>query len=151
MQGKTDAALWSKLKSAGPVDVFDMELQRFRPWLPAELIPVMTTLIRSRTLMSRCIEAEERCRLERACLQQMKRQLIAVEHREFLETAIGKLEQWQAESLLLRQQSLAAMAIDVDFDRHQMLLWQQWLASHGRQMPMAVLLMRLSEAWLKGH
>lgn len=144
------AALWTKLKSSGPVKNFTEEMEMFALWLPVEMLPLIVSL---RKWVQRFEEedvAERRIDLELAAVHEIRNGLRGVSDCRLLGEFLERAEAVIIESRQVRQSALLGEPVATDLEDRMVGNIQAWLRSYrhdlGRR-AMAAWLLRMIEIW----
>ena len=141
------AALWAKLKSAGPLLDFDSEVQRFLYWLPPHLRPLV---VKGRGWQRRYHHAsgvEAHLDIERQALRDLRRYLINMPEQPLIHQFLKRSERAYSLSLEARQAALSGKAIDTNLDDELIDALLIWLATRPEHREIAVWLSRMLRAW----
>ncbi len=141
------AALWARLKSAGPLLDFNSEVQRFLLWLPPYMGPVIA---RGRWWQRRYRDTagvEARMDIEQQALSDLRRLLINVPERPLIHEFLMRAEQAHSRSLAVRQEALGGKTVDTGLDDELIDGMLQWLEDRYQHREIAAWLARMLCAW----
>lgn len=141
------AALWTKLKCAGPLLGFDSEMQRFLYWLDPRLRPLV---IRVRMWQQRYRQAsgvEARLDIERQALQDLQRLSLNIPEQPLIGEFLVRAERAHNHSVAARQAALGGKTIDPNLDDEQLDVLLNWLATRSEHREIAAWLSRMLRAW----
>ncbi len=141
------AALWTKLKCAGPLLGFDSEMQRFLYWLDPRLRPLV---IRGRKWQHRYRQAsdvEARLDIERQAIRDLQRLSIDMPEQPLIDEFLQQAEQAHTRSLAARQAALSGKTINMNLDDELIDALLFWLTTHPEHREIAAWLSRMLKAW----
>lgn len=141
------AALWTKLKCAGPLLDFDNEMQRFLYWLDPQLRPLV---IRGRKWQQRYRQADSvdaRLDIERQALQDLRRLTLNIPEQPLIDEFLARAEHAHNRSLAARQAALSGKTIDSNLDDELIDALLIWLANQSEHREVAAWLSRMLRAW----
>jgi len=143
------AALWTKLKSAGPLLSFASELQRFLPWMPIAMYPLIAAFQTWQQRYYQELHSVERIKLEHDALRSLRGYLIHIPERKLLLDFFNRLEMAQKKSTDGREAALLGEIVDADLDDRQIAQLLDWLEhrSYGENREIACWLVRMLRAW----
>ena len=144
------AALWTKLKSTGPVGSFTKEMERFVLWLPVEMLPLIVSLRRWVQQFGEEDVAERRIDLELAAIHDIRDDLSGFSDSQMLGEFLDQAEAVIIESRRARQSALSGEPVASDLEDRMVENIQAWLRSYrhdlGRR-ALAAWLLRMIEIW----
>ncbi len=143
------AALWTKLKCAGPLLDFDSELQRFLSWLPPAFYPLLTKFREQQLCHRQAASSAERIEIEQQALRNLRGYLINIPERQLLNEFYNRIDTAHGNSVEARQAALSGEVIDSDMDIRQIDALCHWLEDfrHSKHREIACWLLRLLQAW----
>lgn len=141
------AALWAKLKCAGPLLDFDSEMQRFLYWLDPQLRPLV---VKGRSWQRRYRQAsgvEAHLEIEQQALQDLRRHLINMPGQPLILEFLERAEHAHNRSLAARHAALTGKTIDMNLDDELIDALLTWLATRHEHCEIAAWLSRMLRAW----
>lgn len=143
------AALWTKLKCAGPLLDFEGELQRFLYWLPPSIHPLIVIFRSWQQRFHQASSAAERLILERQAVGELLKHPINGPEKFLLVGFLKHLESALKASNEARRAALEGETIDASMDDRLMEEILDWLNQyrHSQQREIAYWLSRMMEAW----
>ena len=141
------AALWTKLKCAGPLLGFDNEMQRFLYWLDPRLRPLV---IRGRKWQQRYRQAsgvEARLDIEKQALRDLRHLSVNMPEQSLIDEFLARAERAHNRSLAARQAALSGKTIDLNLDDELIDALLIWLATRHEHREIAAWLSRMLRAW----
>ncbi|MCW8331555.1 hypothetical protein MD588_22415 [Photobacterium sp. SDRW27] len=141
------AALWTKLKCAGPLQDFDNELQRFLYWLDPRLRPLV---VKGRKWQQRYRQAsgvEAHLDIERQALQDLRHLSLNIPEQPLIDEFLSRVEYAHSRSLAARQAALSGKNIDLNLDDELIDALLIWLATRTKHRETAAWLSRMLRAW----
>ncbi|MFQ5581160.1 MAG: hypothetical protein ACE5F3_00850 [Mariprofundaceae bacterium] len=143
------AGLWVKLKSAGPVGSFDAEMQRFTPWLPASLRPMLVALRRWIALYNDEANPDQRIAIEARAVQNLRTYQIDEPEYQLIADFLNQVEKVLLQSKAAREAALHGEPIDGGLEDRLIDSIQSWLQEQHQldRRAVAAWLARLLECW----
>ena len=148
------AALFAKVKAAGPASHPQQELARLRLWWPRHLYPVARRLLYWMDRFDRAQGVFERQTVEEAALSDLERRLIQAPAGPETELAlrfVREIARGVAESRAARQQAREGHPVPLDLEEAHAGKLQTWLRREARspeRMAVESALLRLLRAWM---
>lgn len=143
------AALWTKLKSAGPVGSFGEEMQRFISWLPNDLRPMLAILRRRVNAFNTEADPARRLDIEIDTVKELQaypaegpEQLLVIE-------LLAKVENLLLQSKAERRAALRGEPVDSALEERMLDDIRHWLECQRQpeRRDMAGWLLRLMMCW----
>jgi len=143
------AALWTKLKCAGPLQDFESEMQRFLYWLPPPFHPLITIFRKWQRRFRQANSAAARLMLEQQAVGELLKHPINYPERDLLVDFLKRIESALKASNEARRTALEGEAIDTSLDDKLLDELLDWLKKyrHSQQREIALWLSRMMEAW----
>jgi len=143
------AALWSKLKSAGPVGSFDVEMQRFISWLPEDLRPMLAVVRQRVEVFHSETNPARRLEIEISTVQALRAYPAEGEEQRLIRELLARLENLLRQSQAARQAARRGEAVDAALEERMLTDIEHWLGRQRQPERRAVAgwLMRLMTCW----
>ena len=141
------AALWTKLKCAGPLLDFDSEMQRFLYWLDPELRPLVVRIRKWQQRYRQASGVEPHLDIERQALRDLRRLSNNIPEQPLIDEFLARAERAHNRSLAARQAALSGKTIDLNLDDELNDALLNWPASRAEHREIAAWLSRMLRAW----
>ncbi|MDQ7010300.1 MAG: hypothetical protein Q9M29_00630 [Mariprofundaceae bacterium] len=143
------AALWSKLKSAGPVGNFDEEMQRFIFWLPNDLRPMLAVLRRRVDAFNREADPARRLEMEIDTVKELQAYPAEGPEQRLVIELLAKVESLLLQSKATRRAALRGEPVDSAPEERMLDDIRHWLECQRQpeRRGLAGWLMRLMVCW----
>jgi len=150
-----NAALWTKLKVAGPVRSAPEELERFQFWLPVTWQPLNGLIVRAVSEFQSLGSTEKRWDFEDHALNQVRQYLDLHGYifcSDLLRNFVDEIKRYVDQNKQLRLRALNGERLELDSEEDMVRGLRHWL--HRRKegpKEIVALLDRLVEAWWKAR
>ncbi|MDX1301472.1 hypothetical protein [Photobacterium sp.] len=141
------AALWTKLKCAGPLLDFDNEMQRFLYWLDPPLRPLVVKCRKWQQRYRQASGVELHLDIERQALRDLRRLSNNIPEQPLIDEFLARAERAHNRSLAARQAALSGKTIDLDLDDELIDALLNWLSTRPEHREIAAWLSRVLRAW----
>lgn len=141
------AALWTKLKCAGPLLDFDSEMQRFLYWLDPRLRPLVVKVRKWQQRYRQASGLEAHLDIERQALRDLRHLSLNIPEQPLIDEFLARAEQAHTRSVAARQTALSGETIDLNLDDKLLDALQIWLADCPEHREVAAWLSRMMQAW----
>jgi len=143
------AALWCKLKSAGPPVHPREEIARFSLWLPPRMHPFLTEALQWIQRFEGEKTVPERMRIERQALAALRPYLNNMPEKPLMRAFLYRVEDAMQRSLAAREAALQGDRVDEHLDERLLAGLDAWLAQRrsAYERELAAWLRRVLQAW----
>jgi len=143
------AALWCKLKSAGPPVHPREEIARFTLWLPPQMHPFLTEALQWIQRYEEENTVPGRMRIERQALAALRPYLNNMPEKSLMRAFLRRVEDTMQRSIAAREAALQGERIDEYLDERLLTALDTWLAQRrsAYERELAAWLRRLLMAW----
>ncbi|WP_432473080.1 hypothetical protein [Amphritea sp. HPY] len=141
------AALWTKLKCAGPLLDFNSEMQRFLYWLDPRLRPLVAKGRRWQQHYRQASGVEAHLDIERQALQDLRHLSINMPEQPLINGFLARAARAHNRSLAERQAALSGKTINLNLDDELIDALLIWLATRHEHREIAAWLSRMLQAW----
>jgi len=143
------AALWTKLKSAGPVGSFDEEMQRFISWLPDDLRPMLAVLRRRVDAFNREADPARRLDMEIDTVKELRTYPAETPEQRLVVELLAQVEGLLLQSKAVRRAALRGEPVNSELEERMLDDIRYWLECQHQPERRAVAgwLIRLMMCW----